>query len=100
MGGNQPAADATCLSGVFGDGLPFGMMMTARGFATGRVTMAQMVRGGALMNAVSVVLITHRLQDLFEVADRFVVLYEGVNHRQMKPSEPDLGGLVTAMMGK
>ncbi len=49
---------------------------------------------------VSVVLITHRLQDLFEVADRFVVLYEGVNHRQMKPSETDLAGLVTAMMGK
>ena len=49
---------------------------------------------------VSVVLITHRLQDLFEVADRFVVLYEGVHHRQMKPSETDLGGLVTAMMGK
>ncbi|MGJ7439673.1 ATP-binding cassette domain-containing protein [Aquipuribacter sp. MA13-6] len=49
---------------------------------------------------VSVVLITHRLQDLFEVADQFVVLYEGVNHRQMKPSETDLGGLVTAMMGK
>lgn len=49
---------------------------------------------------VSVVLITHRLQDLFEVADRFVVLYEGVNHSQLKPSETDLGGLVTAMMGK
>jgi simple sugar transport system ATP-binding protein len=49
---------------------------------------------------VSVVLITHRLQDLFEVADRFVVLYEGVNHRQLKPAETDLGGLVTAMMGK
>lgn len=49
---------------------------------------------------VSVVLITHRLQDLFEVADRFVVLYEGVNHRQLQPSETDLGGLVTAMMGK
>jgi simple sugar transport system ATP-binding protein len=49
---------------------------------------------------VSVVLITHRLQDLFEVADRFVVLYEGVNHREMAPSETDLGGLVTAMMGK
>lgn len=49
---------------------------------------------------VSVVLITHRLQDLFEVADRFVVLYEGVNHREMPPSETDLSGLVTAMMGK
>ncbi len=49
---------------------------------------------------VSVVLITHRLQDLFEVADRFVVLHEGVTHRQMTPSETDLSGLVTAMMGK
>ena len=34
---------------------------------------------------VSVVLITHRLQDLFEVADRLVVLYEGVNHRELTP---------------
>ena len=49
---------------------------------------------------VSVVLITHRLQDLFEVADRFVVLHEGVLHRQMAPSETDLSGLVNAMMGK
>jgi simple sugar transport system ATP-binding protein len=49
---------------------------------------------------VSVVLITHRLQDLFEVADRFVVLHEGVVHRQLAPSETDLGGLVNAMMGK
>ena len=49
---------------------------------------------------VSVVLITHRLQDLFEVADRFVVLYEGVVHQQMPPSETDLTRLVAAMMGK
>ena len=49
---------------------------------------------------VSVVLITHRLQDLFEVADRFVVLHEGVLHRELVPSETDLGGLVNAMMGK
>ncbi len=49
---------------------------------------------------VSVVLITHRLQDLFEVADRFAVLHEGVLHRELTPSETDLSGLVTAMMGK
>ncbi len=49
---------------------------------------------------VSVVLITHRLQDLFEVADRFVVLYEGVNHRELIPDQTDLEGLVNAMMGK
>ena len=49
---------------------------------------------------VSVVLITHRLQDLFEVADRFVVLYEGVSHKEMAPADTDLGGLVHAMMGQ
>lgn len=49
---------------------------------------------------VSVVLITHRLQDLFEVADRFVVLYEGVNHREMRPADTNLSDLVIAMMGK
>ncbi|HET7677890.1 MAG TPA: ATP-binding cassette domain-containing protein [Candidatus Limnocylindrales bacterium] len=49
---------------------------------------------------VSVILITHRLQDLFEVADRLVVLYEGLTWREMRPSETDLAGLVTAMMGK
>ncbi len=49
---------------------------------------------------VSVVLITHRLQDLFQVADRFVVLYEGVVWREMAPAETDLSGLVTSMMGK
>ncbi|MFC5999820.1 ATP-binding cassette domain-containing protein [Quadrisphaera sp. GCM10027208] len=49
---------------------------------------------------VSVVLITHRLQDLFEVCDRFVVLYEGVQHRELYPDQTDLSELVTAMMGK
>lgn len=49
---------------------------------------------------VSVILITHRLQDLFEVAHRFVVLYEGIVWREMLPQETDLSGLVTAMMGK
>lgn len=49
---------------------------------------------------VSVILITHRLQDLFEVADKFVVLYEGVNHAEFPPADTDLFGLVNAMMGK
>jgi simple sugar transport system ATP-binding protein len=49
---------------------------------------------------VSVVLITHRLQDLFEVVDRIVVLYEGIVHRELQPSETDLTELVAAMMGK
>lgn len=49
---------------------------------------------------VSVILITHRLQDLFEVAHRFVVLYEGSVWREMPPSETDLDGIVAAMMGR
>jgi simple sugar transport system ATP-binding protein len=49
---------------------------------------------------VSVVLITHRLQDLFEVADRFVVLYEGEIHQELEPAATDLSQLVNAMMGK
>jgi len=49
---------------------------------------------------VSVVLITHRLPDLFEVVDRIVVLYEGVIFREMRPADTDLSELVNAMMGK
>ncbi len=49
---------------------------------------------------VSVVLITHRLQDLFEVADRLVILYEGTTHRELRPPDTDLSELVDAMMGK
>ncbi|GAA1617340.1 ATP-binding cassette domain-containing protein [Leucobacter chromiireducens] len=49
---------------------------------------------------VSVILITHRLQDLFEVCDRFDVLYEGVLHKKLNPEQTSLTDLVTAMMGK
>jgi simple sugar transport system ATP-binding protein len=62
-------------------------------------TVLQLVRDIS-SRGVSVILITHRLQDRFEVADRFVVLYEGVVWREMLPSETDLSGLVTSMMGR
>lgn len=62
-------------------------------------TVLQLIRDVS-RRGVSVILITHRLQDLFEVADRLVVLYEGVIWREMRPSEIDLTGLVAAMMGK
>lgn len=62
-------------------------------------TVLQLVRDIS-SRGVSVILITHRLQDLFEVADRFIVVYEGVVWREMPPSETDLTGLVTSMMGK
>lgn len=62
-------------------------------------TVLQLIRDISA-RGVSVILITHRLQDLFEVTDRLVVLYEGTVWREMLPSETDLGGLVAAMMGK
>lgn len=61
-------------------------------------TVLQLVRDISA-RGVSVILITHRLQDLFEVADRLVVLYEGQVWKQLNPKETDLTGLVAAMMG-
>ena len=62
-------------------------------------TVLQLIRDVS-SRGVSVVLITHRLQDLFGVADRFVVLYEGVVWREMRPAETNLSELVNSMMGK
>lgn len=61
-------------------------------------TVLQLVRDISA-RGVSVILITHRLQDLFEVTDRLVVLYEGEVWKELVPSKTDLGGLVNAMMG-
>jgi len=49
---------------------------------------------------VSVILITHRLQDLYEVADRFIVLYEGVIDAVLEPGDTSIERLVMAMMGQ
>lgn len=49
---------------------------------------------------VSVILITHRLQDLYEVADRFIVLYEGVIDAELEPDNTSIETLVMAMMGQ
>ncbi len=62
-------------------------------------TVLQLVRDIS-RRGVSVILITHRLPDLFEVADRLVVLYEGTVWKEMRPEETDMQGLVTAMMGR
>lgn len=43
---------------------------------------------------VSVILITHRLQDLFEVCDRIMVLYEGQNVAERQIDETSLEDLV------
>lgn len=62
-------------------------------------TVLQLIRDIS-QRGVSVILITHRLQDLFEVTDRLVVIYEGTVWKELDPNETDLGGLVNAMMGR
>src|SRR5699024_5585378 len=49
---------------------------------------------------VSVILITHRLQDLYQVASRFVVLYEGRVFNTLVPESTPMEKLVNAMMGE
>ncbi|MGE0005742.1 MAG: ATP-binding cassette domain-containing protein [Parvibaculaceae bacterium] len=49
---------------------------------------------------VSVVLITHRLQDLFNVCDRIVVMYEGLKVAERSIAETDLTDLVSLIVGK
>jgi simple sugar transport system ATP-binding protein len=49
---------------------------------------------------VSVVLITHRLQDLFRVCDRIVVMYEGLKVAERAIGETDLEDLVQLIVGE
>jgi simple sugar transport system ATP-binding protein len=49
---------------------------------------------------VTVVLITHRLQDLFRVCDRIVVMYEGSKVAERRTAETDLTELVELIVGK
>lgn len=48
---------------------------------------------------VGVILITHRLQDLFRVCDRIMVMYEGRNVAERKVSETSLEDLVRLIVG-
>jgi len=49
---------------------------------------------------VSVILITHRLQDLFRVCDRIMVLYEGQNVAERQVGETNLEDLVQLIVGE
>ncbi len=48
---------------------------------------------------VSVILVTHRLQDLFEVCDRIVVMYEGTVRADLNAKETSLQTLVSHIVG-
>ena len=49
---------------------------------------------------VSVILITHRLQDIFKVCDRIMVLYEGRNVVERKINETDLSEIVSLIVAE
>ena len=49
---------------------------------------------------VSVVLITHRLQDLFRVCDRIAVMYEGTKVAERKIADTDLTEIVKLIVGE
>ena len=51
-------------------------------------------------NGVSVILITHRLQDLFRVCDRIAVMYEGLKVAERRIGETDLEDLVRLIVGE
>jgi simple sugar transport system ATP-binding protein len=51
-------------------------------------------------SGVSVVLITHRLQDLFRVCDRIAVMYEGVKVAERRIGDTDLQDLVKLIVGE
>jgi len=49
---------------------------------------------------VSVILITHRLQDLFLVCDRIMVMYEGTNVAERRVADTDLTEIVNLIVGE
>ena len=51
-------------------------------------------------DGVAVILITHRLQDLFEVCDRVAVMYEGTKVAERDIGRTDLQDLVKLIVGK
>lgn len=51
-------------------------------------------------SGVAVVLITHRLQDLFRVCDRIAVMYEGLKVAERRIGETDLEDLVRLIVGE
>jgi simple sugar transport system ATP-binding protein len=51
-------------------------------------------------SGVAVVLITHRLQDLFRVCDRIAVMYEGIKVAERRINETNLEDLVRLIVGE
>ena len=56
--------------------------------------------GRVKARGVSVILITHRLQDLFRVCDRIAVMYEGVKVAERRMGETNLEEIVRLIVGE
>jgi simple sugar transport system ATP-binding protein len=56
--------------------------------------------GQVSAKGVSVILITHRLQDLFVVCDRIMVLYEGRNVAERLIGETNIEEVVNLIVGR
>ena len=55
---------------------------------------------GVGVTGVSVILITHRLQDLFVVCDRIMVMYEGRNVAERLIGETGIEDIVNLIVGR
>jgi simple sugar transport system ATP-binding protein len=99
LSGGQRQAIAICRAAAFD---PEVLIMDE---PTSALAVAEVEAVLALINrvkasGVSVVLITHRLQDLFRVCDRIVVMYEGMKVAERRTAETDLAELVSLIVGK
>ncbi len=98
LSGGQRQAIAICRAAAFD---PQVLIMDE---PTSALAVAEVEAVLALINrvkatGVSVVLITHRLQDLFRVCDRIVVMYEGVKVAERQTARTDLQELVSLIVG-
>jgi len=99
LSGGQRQAIAICRAAAFD---PQVLIMDE---PTSALAVAEVEAVLALINrvkarGVSVVLVTHRLQDLFRVCDRIAVMYEGLKIAERRTAETDLQELVELIVGK
>lgn len=98
MSGGQRQAVAVARTLVWGSRLVFLDEPTAALGVEQTGNVHRVIRG-LKDNGVAVVLITHNMQDAFALADRIVVLRQGRNVAEMRPSETTSDAVVSAITG-
>jgi simple sugar transport system ATP-binding protein len=99
LSGGQRQAIAICRAAAFE---PEVLVMDepTSALAVAEVEAVLALIGRVKASGVSVVLITHRLQDLFRVCDRIAVMYEGIKVAERRTAETDLQELVSLIVGE